>query len=123
MKLSRKVGLIIVIVIFAVALGILFTIYSGQTKERDQLDDRISRAQTLLPGLVDNREEKEDELTQAQSLFNANQAKFPQSVKSIEYGEDLFEIADDCNVDITKLTASPPTGKTVGSVTYRGVLK
>jgi len=118
MKLSKKIGLIIVIVIFAVALGVLFSIYSGQNGELAQLNDRLSRAQTLLPGLINNRETKEDELTQAESLLAAGRAQFPESVESIEYGDDLFEIADDCNVSLTKLTASKPTNKTVGAVTY-----
>ena len=118
MKLNKKVLLIVVIVIFAVALGVLFSIYSGQNGERADLNDRLSLTQTLLPGLIDNRETKEDELTQAESLLAANQAKFPESVESIEYGDDLFEIADDCNVSLTKLTAAKPTNKTVGTVTY-----
>ena len=118
MKLSKKVWLIVVVVIFAVALGVLFSIYSGQNGERAQLNDRLSGAQTLLPGLTNNREAKEDELTQAESLLEAGQAQFPESVESIEYDDDLFEIADDCNVDITSLTASPPTSKKVGTVTY-----
>jgi hypothetical protein len=118
MKLSKKVLLIVVIVIFAVALGVLFSIYSGQNGEKAELNDRLSWAQTVLPGLVDNRETKEDELTQAESLLAASQAQFPESVESIEYGDDLFEIADDCNVSLTKLTASKPTNKTVETVTY-----
>jgi len=118
MKLSKKVLLIVVIVIFAVALGVLFSIYSGQNGERAQLNERLSLSQTLLPGLIDNRETQEDELTQAESLLAANQAQFPESVESIEYGDDLFEIADDCNVSLTTLTASKPTNKTVGTVTY-----
>ena len=118
MKLNKKVLLIVLSVIFAVALGVLFSIYSGQNGERADLNDRLSLTQTLLPGLIDNRETKEDELTQAESLLAANQAKFPESVESIEYGDDLFEIADDCNVSLTKLTAAKPTNKTVGTVTY-----
>jgi hypothetical protein len=118
MKLSKKVWLIVVIVIFAVALGVLFSIYSGQNGERAQLDDRLSWAQTLLPGLTDNRQDKEDELTQAESLLAASQAQFPEVVESIEYDDDLFEIADDCNVALKTLTASKPTNKTVGTVTY-----
>jgi len=118
MKLSKKVGLILVIVIFAVALGVLFSIYSGQNGERAQLNDSLSQAQTLLPGLINNRETNEDELTQAEALLAASQAQFPESVESIEYGDDLFEIADDCNVSLTQLTASKPTNKTVGTVTY-----
>jgi hypothetical protein len=118
MKLSKKVGLIVVIVIFAVALGVLFWIYSGQNGERADLNERLLRAQTILPGLTNNRAEKEDELTQAESLLATSQAQFPESVESIEYGEDLFEIADDCNVSLTKLTASKPAKKKVGTVTY-----
>ena len=118
MKLSRKATLIVVIVIFAVALGVLFYIYSSQNKERAELNERLSWAQTLLPNLVDNRETKEDELTQAESLLAAGQAQFPESVESIEYDDDLFEIADDCNVSLTQITASKPASKTVGAVTY-----
>jgi hypothetical protein len=118
MKLSRKATLIVVIVVFAVALGVLFYIYSGQNKERAGLNERLSWAQTLLPSLVDNRETKEDELTQAESLLAASQAQFPESVESIEYDDDLFEIAEDCNVSLTKVTASKPTSKTIGAVTY-----
>ena len=88
MKLSKKVWLIVVVVIFAVALGVLFSIYSGQNRERAQLNDRLSGAQTLLSGLINNRETKEDELTQAESLLEAGQAQFPESVESIEYDDD-----------------------------------
>ncbi len=118
MKLSRKATLIVVIVVFAVALGVLFYIYSGQNGERAQLSERLSRAQTLLPGLVNNRETKEDELTQAESLLAIGKAQFPVSVESIEYGDDLFDIAEDCSVRLTSVTASKPSSKTVGAVTY-----
>ena len=118
MKLSKTVWLVAVIVIFAIALGVLFSIYSGQVGERKQLNDRLSVGQTLLPGLVANREDLEDQLAQAESLLDKSQAEFPESVKSIEYGEDLFEIADDSNVDLTSLSPSTPTTKKVGAVTY-----
>ena len=118
MKLSKKVWLVVVIVVFAIVLGVLFSIYSGQAGERNELNDKLSNAQTLLPGLVANREDLEDQLTQAESSLDKNQAKFSESVESIEYGEDLFEIADDCNVDLTSLSPSLPTTKKVGTVTY-----
>jgi hypothetical protein len=118
MKLSKTVWLVIVIVLLGIAAGVLFSIYSGQVGERGDLSDRVSNAQTLLPGLVANREKLEDQLAQAESSLDKSQAKFPESVKSIEYGEDLFEIADDCNVDLTSLRPSMPTSKKVGAVTY-----
>jgi type II secretory pathway pseudopilin PulG len=127
MKLSKKVWLIVGIVIFAIVLGVLFSIYSGQVGERNELSDRLSAAQTLLPGLVANREDLEDQLAQAESLLDKSQAKFPEVLESIEYGEDFFKIAygqnlysmaRGCGVELTSLTASQPTAKEVGTVTY-----
>jgi hypothetical protein len=118
MKLSRRVWLIAGIVVIAVVLGVLFSIYHGQAGERAHLEERLSRAQTLLPGLVANREDLEDELSQAQSSLDRSRAEYPGSVDSIQYDDDLFEIADACNVQITRLTSSRPTNKAVGSVTY-----
>ena len=127
MKLSKKVGLIVGIVILAVVLGILFTIYSGQAREREDLNDRLSRDQTLLPTLIKQRDSLEDQLAQAQSSLDSSQAKFPELVESIEYGEDFFKIAygqklytmaGGCGVELTRLTASKPIVKKIGTVTY-----
>jgi len=118
MKLSRKVGLIVGAVILVAALVSLYIIYSGQAGERGDLQDRLSEAQTRLPTLTKQKQDLEDQLAQAESLLDTSEAQFPESVESIEYDDDLFEIADDCNVDITKITASPPSGRTVGAVTY-----
>ncbi len=127
MKLSKKVGLIVGIVILAVVLGILFTIYAGQARERGDLQDRLSRDQTLLPTLIKQRDSLEDQLAQAQSSLDSSQSKFPELVESIEYGEDFFKIAygqklytmaGGCGVELTRLTASQPINKKVGTVTY-----
>jgi hypothetical protein len=116
MKISKRVWIILGVCIFAVVLGILYTFYFREVGEREQLSDRLSLAQALLPGLIAEREELEDQLAQATSLLNKSQAEFPESVESIEYDDDLFEIADDCNVDITSLTASTPTSSGIYSV-------
>ena len=127
MKQSKKVGLIVGIVILAVVLGILFSIYSGQAGERGDLQDRLSRAQTLLPTLIKQRNALEDLLVKAELSLDDSQAKFPEVVESIEYGEDFFKIAygqnlyamaAGCGVKLTRLTASQPINKKVGTVTY-----
>ena len=56
MKLSKKVWLVVVIVVFAIALGVLFSIYSGQVAERNELTERLSRDQTLLPSLTKQKD-------------------------------------------------------------------
>jgi len=127
MKLSRKVWLILGAVILVAALAGLFTIYSRQAGERGDLQDRLYRAETLLPAFIKQRDSLEAQLAQAQALFDTSRAKFPELVESIEYGEDFFKIAygqnlytmaSGCGVELTRLTASQPTGKTVGGITY-----
>jgi len=118
MKLSKKVGLIIVSVVIVTALASLFSIYAGQASERGELQDRLSRTESLLPTLMKQKKDQQDQLADATSALDANKAEFPEVVESIEYGEDFFKIADDCNVDITRLNSSPPTGKNVGSIIY-----
>ena len=118
MKLNKKVWLIVVIVIFAVVLGILFSIYAGQARELGQLEKALNATEKLESGLTGNKEKLDGELRTAKLKLDESQEEFPESVESIEYDDDLFEIADDCNVGLTKLTASKPTNKTVGAVTY-----
>ena len=118
MKLNKKVWLIVVIVIFAVVLGILFSIYAGQARELGQLEKALNATEKLESGLTGNKEKLDGELRTAKLKLDESQEEFPESVESIEYDDDLFEIADDCNVGLTKLTASKPTNKTVGTVTY-----
>ena len=116
MKTSKKVWLIVGIAIFVIAFAVLFLFYSRQAGEREQLENDLVVAQALLPQLTAQKEDVEDQLAQAQSLLDRSRAEFPESVECIEYGEDLFEIADDCDVVITKLTASKPTGSAIYSV-------
>jgi hypothetical protein len=118
MKTSKKVWLIVGIGVFAIVIALLFSNYSRQAGEREQLENNLFTAQALLPKLTNQKGDLENQLAQAQSLLDRSRAKFPQSVESIKYGEDLFEIADDCDVEITKLTASLPTDKVAGGAAY-----
>lgn len=117
MKLNKKVGLIIIVVIVA-ALASLFTIYFRQAGEKGDLQERLSRAEILLPNLVKQKENLQGQLAQAQSSVDSSGAKFPESVESIEYGEYIFEIADRCGLTLAFLNFPKPSARTEGSVTY-----
>ena len=117
-KISKKALLVIVIVVFAVVLGLLIRTYSQQAKEREELETSLVAQQALATKLTADREDWEGKLAQAQSLLNTSKAKFPKSVDSIEYDDDLFEIADDCNLELTSISMAKPTSKKIGSVTY-----
>jgi len=118
MRISKKVWLIVAIVAIVIVLAVVYTTYSREVGERQQLSDRLKMAEARLPVLNAERQGLQDRLTQTQSSLDKSQAQFPEAVSSIEYDDDLFEIADDCNVDITRLTSSPPTAKKIGTITY-----
>jgi type II secretory pathway pseudopilin PulG len=117
-KINKKVLFIIGIVIFAIAMGSLVRSYSQQVGEQEQLRDSMSTQQVLLNNLNTEKADWENKRAEAQALLDTSQAEFPEWVESIEYGEDLFKIAEDCNVDLTELIPSAPTAKKVGAATY-----
>jgi hypothetical protein len=127
MKASKKVGLIVIVIVIVAALAVLFSIYAGQAREKGDLQNRLSLAETLVPTLTKQKGDLQDELSQAQSLLDAGLAKFPDAVESIEYGEDFFKVAygqnlytmsAGCGVELTRLSASNPIDTKVGGVTY-----
>ena len=125
MRVSKTAWLILGAGVFVIAFGTLFMSYSRQSGEQEWLEDSLSVAQALWPQLISEREDLEDQLTQwegelakATSSLSSSKARFPKSVQSIEYDEALFDIADDCDLQIMKLTASEPRDKKVEDITY-----
>jgi hypothetical protein len=117
-KISRKVLLIVAIAVFTIILGMLARTYFQQLEEQNALETSLSSQQTLLHRLTTDKQGWEDKRQQAESLLDKSTAEFPPSVECIEYGEDLFAIATDCNLDLTNLSMSTPGAKRVGTVTY-----
>jgi len=125
MRLSKTAWLILGIGIFVIAFATLYMVYSQQSGEQEQLNSSLAVAQGALPQLVSEREDLESQLTQwesqlaqATSSLAKIEARFPESVQSIEYDERLFKLADDCDLEITSLTASEPSEEKVENVTY-----
>ena len=125
MRLSKTAWLILGAGVFIIAFGTLFMLHSQQSGEQEWLEDSLSVAQALWPQLISEREDLEDQLTQwegelakATSSLSSSKARFPKSVQSIEYDEALFDIADDCDLQIIKITASEPRDKKVEDITY-----
>ena len=125
MRLSKTAWLILGIGIFVIAFGSLFMGYSRQSGEQERLENSLSVAQAALPERIAEREDLESqltqlesELTQATSSLNSSQAKFPEAVESIEYDEELFLSAHDCNLEIVSLTVEEPRDEEVEDVTY-----
>jgi type II secretory pathway pseudopilin PulG len=113
MKSSKKVGLIIGAVIIVALLCVVFTIYFQQVRDRQDLNERLDSATVLSAQLTTQKGDLEDELAQAESLLNTSQAQYPQEVHSIEYGEHIFEIIDDCNLTLGSLSFPGPSSTQV----------
>lgn len=118
MRLNKKVWLVVGIVILAGALAFLFSTYSRTAAEHNALQDRLSSAQTRLPSLIAQKDDLQNQLSQATSALATSRAKFPAAVASIEYDEGLCETAVASKVQISRITASPPGDKKVGTITY-----
>lgn len=115
---SSKAKLVVIAIVLAAALAVLFTMYSRQVAERNELNEELYRAQILLTGLGVQKTTLEDELAEARASLDTYRAGFPTVTETIEYGDDLFEIADDCSVSISVVTASPSGEEKIGGVTY-----
>jgi len=118
MRTSRKIRVIVGIVVLAVALGFVVSNYLEAAAEHNRLDDRLGVAQSRLPALVGEHEDLEERLEIAEAALARSQRRFAGSLQSLEYGEDLCKAARDSGVRITSLTASSPSDRTGGTITY-----
>jgi hypothetical protein len=123
MRLSRTAWLVLGIGIFVIALATLYTVYSRQSSEQEELKKSLAGAQ--LPRLISQREALESQLTEqqsklaeAQSSLSTAQASFPKLPASIDYDEVLSEIAHDYSLEVMSMAAAEPREKKVEDVTY-----
>jgi hypothetical protein len=113
MNISKKVWLIIGAVVIVALLAVVFTIYFQQVREQQELNEQLETATARSVVLTADKQDLEDELAQAQSLLDTSQAQYPPEVHSIEYGEHIFEIIDDCNLTLGSLSFPKPSSTQV----------
>ena len=113
MKLRKKVGLILGAGIIVALLVIVLIVYFQQAEEKQALNERLDSATALSVVLTADKEDLEDELAQSESLLNTSQAEYPQEVHSIEYGEHIFELIEDCNLTLGSLSFPRPSSTQV----------
>ena len=125
MKLTRTTWLILALGVFVIAFASLFVVYSRQASQQKDLKSSLAEAEASYPQLASQIKNLESQLAQRQSevaaaLLNLSQAKakFPRSVRSIDYYQRLLAIADDCDLNVTSLMASQTRQQKTDSVTY-----
>ena len=125
MRLTRTSWLILALGVFVIAFVSLFVIYSRQASQQKDLKNSLAEAEARYPQLTSQIQTLQGQLAQRQSdlaaelsKLSAAKAKFPPSVQSIDYYQRLLAIADDCDLNVTSLTASGPRQQKADSVTY-----
>jgi cell division protein FtsB len=132
MKIGKVTWIIIGVVVFCAALGVLYMLYAGQKTEQDSLRVKLETNQAMLPKLVADRQDWEsqlaalqDQLAQRQSeLVVANaalaeaQTGWPTAAESIEYDETLFSIADGWHLQIQSLVAGEKQSRAVQGIDF-----
>jgi hypothetical protein len=126
MRLSKTAWLILGAGVFIIVMAVLLMLYSQQVNDEEQMEASLADAQALLPQLIAEREDWENQLSQLEnqlvqgaSALEKSVAKFPEGVESIEYGEEFFLMAHDCDLEIVGFTASEPRQEKVeDTVTY-----
>ncbi len=123
MRLSKATWLVLGIGIIIVIVASLAFNYAQQGQEQSQLNQDLSLAKLRLEKYLSEpppseKEELESQLAQARSQLEATKASLSQPIESIEETDTLFDIAEDCNVEIFEINSSFLTSETLENVTY-----
>jgi predicted nuclease with TOPRIM domain len=103
----------------------MVALHASQSGDAKQLEENLETTQAVLNMLVADREEltgqlaqMETELDEAETAYYQSKARFPETVASIEYDEEIFSIADDNNLEIISLFASEPRENKVSEIVF-----
>jgi len=133
MKISRITLIIIGVVIFGVAFGLLYMAYSRQLSDQQNLKAKLASNQAQLSKLSTDRQNWQNQLVQVQAqlaqkqqdLANATTLAdnvsqgWPGDAQSIDYDETLFNLAAGWNLPITVVSAGDATPLTIQGIAFQ----
>jgi hypothetical protein len=129
MKLSKTAWWILGIGFFVIALVTLVMFYVGNSNEAKQLEDSLQVNEGLLIQFRADREALDSELLQMQEqldetevAYNQNKANFSKVVRSIEYDQEIFSIANDNDLDVLSLIAEEPFENTLDEIIFKNTV-
>ena len=107
MKFSKLSWLILSIGIFIIGAVVLYVLYQQQTDEQDELNLNLTAANSSLPMLISESaalqsqlDALEAELAEAVAALEDVKAELPKDIESSTYGDLLFDIAHDPDIDL-----------------------
>ncbi|MDD4793987.1 MAG: hypothetical protein PHU18_01915 [Dehalococcoidales bacterium] len=139
MKLSSRTWVILLFVLLLAGAVVLYMMYSSKLDEREQALNNKAQAELLIPILQGQKADLDEELAGLEqnyidlnqrleelniTLEGANgalaesQDRLRLVVESIEYGEQLFTLAESTGVEITSITVGEPGNENISGITY-----
>ena len=132
MRLSRVTLIILGVVVLGVAFGYLYMMYSRQLDEQAQLKAKIAANQATVAKLVAEREtvqaqlaklneqleQKRASVAPAQAALEAAKSVWPKDAESIEYDEQIFNLASGWKLNINVVQAGEPSAKAVQGIGF-----
>jgi len=123
-KLSKVTWIFLASGIFAILFASLGMVYSQQGNEQSRLSEELALAQLRLKKypaqqleLASQQEELENRLAKAESQLRTAKISLNQSIQSIEASNALFELAEDCQVEVTELSSPGMAAEQMEEVT------
>lgn len=111
--------------LLTIAFTALYFSYAQKVKQRDALLQSIN---TVQQGLLKINAEKqalgpqiaqlEAKLTEATARLSQAKKSYTTSVEAIEYGTELYQLADDAALTVISITNSETTEELEGNITY-----
>jgi len=131
MKLGKLSWLILSIGIFIIGAIILYVLYQQQTDEQDELNLNLTAANSSLPMLISESaalqsqlDALEAELAEAVAALEDVKAELPKDIESSTYGDLLFDIAHDPDIDLEVwlFTATEPAKIILDDIIYESTI-
>lgn len=139
MKLSSRTWVILLFVLILAAAIVLYLMYNNKLDERQQALNNKAQAELLIPILQGQKADLEEELAgleqdyidlnqrleelnitleDANGALTESQDRLRLVVESIEYGEQLFDLAKSTGVEISSITVTEPGDSSISGISY-----
>jgi len=133
MKLSRITLIVLGVVIFGVAFGLLYMSYSKQLSDQQSLKAKLATNQAQLSRLSTDKQNWQNQLAQVQAQLAQKQkdlasattlaanvsSGWPNDAQSIDYDETLFNLAAGWNLPITVVSATDASPLSINGISFQ----
>ncbi len=139
MKFTTRTWVLLLFAVIIIAGGVLYWIYDGRLEQRELALRERELAEMMIPAVQAQKVSAEEELAEIEAEYQElieqleglnitlnlaeedllnSRAQLELVVESIEYGEDIFRLADGAGVEVNNVTFAAPSIQTIQGISY-----